>query len=237
MKRTIINGLNTNSPTVETQTVVKNIDGNIVEIQNSPRFDGPTVTVKGGNSREFWDRHPHNGNKVQMSKGAELIGNHLENHPNEAKKIGVSAEDIKNLKAGKTDFPNHTLHHKHTGKRDDCDIQLVRKEDHQQNPHRGGMLTSNQDKMREEAQKQGTLPKNKFERTCNTINFNAHKHPVATGMIIGAGTSAMLCGIYAVVSQKLGTKPTGMGYAVCLLTGTLTGIAAHNRLNDGKTYL
>ena len=237
MKTARINGLKTNMPTVETRTVVKNIDGNIIEVQNAPRFDGPTATVKGGNSEEFWIQHPNDGNRVQMSMGAKLLGEHFEADPEDANRMGVSAEDIAKLKVGETNLPNHTLHHEHTGDKEDCDIQIVNKEDHQQNPHRGGMLTSNQDRMREEAEKQGTLPKNKFERMCNTVSFNAHKHSVATGTIIGIGTSAMLCGGYAFVSKKLGLKPNGWGYTACLLAGTIMGVVTHNHLNDGKVYL
>lgn len=236
MKTTKINGLKTHTPTVETKTEVKNIDGNIIEIQNEPQFDGPTVTVKGGNSKEFWGRYPRNGNKVQMSMGAKLLAGYFELHPKEAEKIGVSAEDIALLKAGKTSLPNHTLHHKNTAKKNDCDIQLVRKKQHNKNPHRAGMYTSNQDKMRAEAEKQGTLPKNKFERACNNIKFQAHKHPVMSGMTIGIGTSALLCGGYAFISKKFGFKPNGWGYAVCMLAGTIMGVATHNHLNDGKIY-
>ncbi len=237
MKRTIINCSQTNNPTVETRTEVKNIDGVIIEMQNTPNFDGPTVTVKGGNSKEFWAKHPTDGNRVQMSMGAKLLGEHFEAHPEEANRIGVSAEDIAKLKAGETRLSNHTLHHKHTGNKNDCDIQIVNKEEHKQNPHRGGMLTSNQDKMGEEAEKQGTLPKNEFERMYNTVSFNAHKHPVATGMIVGAVTSATLCCGYAFVSKKLGIKPKNWGYAACLLIGTAMGVVTHQHLNDGKTYL
>lgn len=237
MKKAIINGLKTNKPTVETGTVVKNIEGNIIEVQNAPRFDGPTVTVKGGNSKEFWAQHPNNGNTVQMSMGAKLLGKHFEAHPEDASRMGVSAEDIAKLKAGETNLPNHTLHHEHTGNKNDCDIQIVNKEDHKQNPHRGGMLTSNQDRMRKEAEKQGTLPKNKFERICNTVNFNAHKHPVTAGAVAGIGTSAMLCGGYAFVSKKLGVEPNSWGYAACLLVGTAMGVLTHNHLNDRKVYL
>ncbi len=237
MKRTKINGLKTNAPTVETKTVVKNIDGNIIEIQNAPCFDGPTVTVKGGNSSEFWNQHSKDGNKVQMSMGAKLLGAHFEAHPEDAKTLGITAEDIIKLKDGNINLPNHTIHHEHTGEKDDCNMQGVRKEDHRRNPHRGGMLTNNQDKMNEEAEKQGTLPKNEFERIRNTISFKAHKHPVAIGVAVGMGTSAMLCGGYAFVSKKLGIKPNGWGYTVCVLAGTVMGVVTHNHLNDGKIYL
>lgn len=237
MKRTLIYSSRTNNPTVETRTEVKNIDGTIIEMRNTPNFDGPTVTVKGGNSKEFWAQHPNDGNKVQMSMAAKLLGEHFEAHPEDANRMGISAEDVAKLKAGETNLPNHTIHHKHTGNKDDCDMQIVDKNKHRENPHRGGMLTSNQDRMREEAEKQGTLPKSKFERVRNTVSFNAHKHPIAAGTIVGIGTSAMLCGGYAYVSKKLGRKPNGWGYTACLLVGTVMGVVAHNHLNDGKVYL
>ena len=61
MKTTKINGLKTHTPTVETKTEVKNIDGNIIEIQNEPQFDGPTVTVKGGTTKGLRGRNPRKG--------------------------------------------------------------------------------------------------------------------------------------------------------------------------------
>ncbi len=237
MKRTIINCSQTNNPTVETRTEVKNIDGVIIEMQNTPNFDGPTVTVKGGNSKEFWAQHPTDGNRVQMSMGAKLLGKLFEAHPEEANRMGVSAEDIDKLKAGKTRLPNHTLHHRHSGNKEDCPIQGVNKKEHQQNPHRCGMLTSNQDKMGEEAEKQGTLPRNGFERVCNNVEFWMHKHPVATGIGVGVATTGALCGGYGWICKKFGRKSSKWGYAACLLIGTAMGVVAHKHLNDGKTYL
>lgn len=237
MKITKIQGLRTGHPTVRFQTVVKNIDGNLIEVQNSPCFDGPTVNIKGGNSDEFWRRHPVNGNKVQMATGAKLLAEYFKQYPNEAVKIGVSAGDIINLKAGKTKLPNHTLHHEHTGNGNDCKIQLVRKIDHQRNPHRGGMLTSNKDRMRKAAETQRTMPKNTFERMCNSVNFNAHKYPATASIIIGAGISSIFCRGYVLAAKTLDVKPNAWGYATCMLIGTAIGIVVHSHLKDGKTYL
>ena len=237
MKRTIIKGCRTSNPTVETRTVVINRGGTIIEVQNDPCFEGPTVTVKGANTKKFWDEHPNDGNRVQMSEGAKLLSKKLEADPKLAAEMGVSNEDTAKLKEGRTDLPNHTVHHLHTGSGDDCDVQLVRKPDHQKNPHKGGMLTSNKDRMNKEAEKQGTLPQNEFERMRNNVEFLMHKHPKATSAGVGVATTAVLCGGYDWVCKKLGRKPSNWGYAACTAIGVAAGVITHSKLNDGKIYL
>ena len=168
---------------------------------------------------------------------AMLIAAKLEADPKLAAKMEVSNEDTAKLKEGRTDLPNHTVHHLHTGSGEDCDVQLVRKPDHQKNPHCGGMSTSNKDRMKREAEKQGALPKNEFERMRNNVEFWMHKHPKATGAGVGVATTGVLCGGYAWVCKKLGCKPSNWGFAACAAIGIAAGVITHNKLNDGKIYL
>ena len=72
---------------------------------------------------------------------AILIAAKLEADTKQAAEMGVSNDDIAKLKIGRTDLSNHTMHYMHTGNGDDCEIRLVRKSDHQQNSHKGGLIT------------------------------------------------------------------------------------------------
>ena len=92
MKRCKIRGCRSSNPTVPTRTVVINRGGNIIEVQEDPCFEGPTVTVEGANTKKFWDEHPNDGNRVQMSEGAKLLGRKLEADPKLAAKMEVSNE-------------------------------------------------------------------------------------------------------------------------------------------------
>lgn len=236
MKTCKIKSCKANNPKIKTKTEVINRKGTIIEVRNVPNFDGPTVTVKGANSDEFWRKHPKNGDKIQKSMAAKLLAKKFEKNLEYARKWGFTSDDIAMLKNGQA--PNGwELHHENTGGYNDSRIKLVRTNDHEQNPHKLGMLTGNKDRMNKEAEKQGTLPKNKLERMRNNTEFWMHKHPVATGTGVGVATTGVLCGGYAWVCKKLGRKPSNWGYAACTAIGIAAGVITHSKLNDGKIYL
>jgi hypothetical protein len=241
MKRTQINSLRGQSHDVLLKTEVKNYDGNIVEFVNTPQFSGPRVCVPGANSKKFWSEHSKDGYKEQMRMGAKLLYKEYIANPKKFNDLNLTPEEIANLQAGKDVISDRlVLHHTHSnslnGTTTDCEIQLVRKEQHDIK-HRGGSYSSNNDRVKNKIKEKGNWEESKLKRAINTLEFEAYKHPIATSAGAGGILGGLFCGAYKAGGKLFGYKPTNAGYVVAFSIGaTIGGLATYNKLNDGKIY-
>ena len=224
--------LRTSQVTVEMKTVVKNYgNGQIAEFTDVPDFEGPRVHLPGANSPEFWEKNPKSGYRLQAKMASKELYHRCADNPKLCEEYNLSSSDLDSLQAGKAP-EGRTWHHDHSPK-NDCDLELVDKAKHKSNPHYGGSLTSNNDRMKEQLPKPGS----KWEEMKNKADFYVHKQKMTTSIASGIAVGGAAAGLYHCGCKGLGLKPSKWGYAACAVLGGIASALVHSKLNDGKIYL